>query len=508
MPLVEARSMLAMGAKADTERSFFAAHDPDADHLALSQLAEKIALEISPLVAIEPLEKKAWAGQTLHQSQTLLVDVTGSGEWFGDESQLGLQTASVLQQAGWIVRIALTSTVGSAWAIAHAGSGARSLDRYQIPLEGTGSHFWQIPPEATSEAIGRLPITSLRLPVEAAEKLQRLGIEQIAQLLELPRGGIATRLGKEVLMRIDQALGHVDQTLPVHHATTTYNAEIELEYPTAATDLLQHRIEQLIGQLASKLRRRQQGALRLSCRFDFSASSCQTLQVGLFAPTADHAHLNSLLQGVFERQPLEGPVQRIAIMAPLTGPLQMYQPSLLQDDPTHTAEESSRQLACLIDGLSSRLGRTHVLGVRTNANPLPEQAFRPFPLTGRQTAASGGRQATRRSGRSYPRTTPFVASANLPTSPLRRPLDLLSAPEPIQVLAQTPTGEPARLQTRRSAQPLQVQRIWGPERIETGWWKGPSIRRDYYRLETTTSQWLWVFRQLGSGQWYLHGWFG
>lgn len=34
----------------------------------------------------------------------------------------------------------------------------------------------------------------------------------------------------------------------------------------------------------------------------------------------------------------------------------------------------------------------------------------------------------------------------------------------------------------------------GPERIETGWWRGPRIRRDYFRVETTESLRFWLFR--------------
>lgn len=46
---------------------------------------------------------------------------------------------------------------------------------------------------------------------------------------------------------------------------------------------------------------------------------------------------------------------------------------------------------------------------------------------------------------------------------------------------------------------------WGPERIETGWWRGLTVCRDYWRVETETHQHLWVYRDLRSGDWFLHG---
>ena len=48
-------------------------------------------------------------------------------------------------------------------------------------------------------------------------------------------------------------------------------------------------------------------------------------------------------------------------------------------------------------------------------------------------------------------------------------------------------------------------RIWGPERIQTGWWRGQSALRDYYRVETAEGQWFWLFRQLSDRRWFLHG---
>jgi protein ImuB len=45
----------------------------------------------------------------------------------------------------------------------------------------------------------------------------------------------------------------------------------------------------------------------------------------------------------------------------------------------------------------------------------------------------------------------------------------------------------------------------GPERIESGWWSGPTHRRDYFRIILETGDWWWIYRDLRSGVWYLHG---
>jgi protein ImuB len=84
-----------------------------------------------------------------------------------------------------------------------------------------------------------------------------------------------------------------------------------------------------------------------------------------------------------------------------------------------------------------------------------------------------------------------------------RPLRLFDPPRPIEVVGIALDGPPAKFFDRREA--YRVARYFGPERIETGWWRGPSVRRDYYRVETTAGNRLWLFRQLQDQQWFLQG---
>jgi len=68
-----------------------------------------------------------------------------------------------------------------------------------------------------------------------------------------------------------------------------------------------------------------------------------------------------------------------------------------------------------------------------------------------------------------------------------------------------PDGPP--LQFQLQGRPERIAHTWGPERIETGWWRGRPIHRDYYRIQTTTGRRYWLFRDLGEGGWFLHGTF-
>jgi protein ImuB len=85
---------------------------------------------------------------------------------------------------------------------------------------------------------------------------------------------------------------------------------------------------------------------------------------------------------------------------------------------------------------------------------------------------------------------------------------LFITPEPIEVLELGPEAVPKRFRVANRV--YHVLGHWGPERIETGWWDGPQIRRDYYRIELAGGTWWWIFRQLSSKTpaiWKLHGQF-
>ena len=67
--------------------------------------------------------------------------------------------------------------------------------------------------------------------------------------------------------------------------------------------------------------------------------------------------------------------------------------------------------------------------------------------------------------------------------------------------------EPPRALEERGGVPQQngpLVMLAGPERIESGWWDGAEIKRDYFIARSTNTALLWIYREPGGG-WYLHG---
>ena len=90
---------------------------------------------------------------------------------------------------------------------------------------------------------------------------------------------------------------------------------------------------------------------------------------------------------------------------------------------------------------------------------------------------------------------------------------LLHRPEPITVMALTPDGPPARLRWRGMEQRITTSA--GPERIAHEWWHegAPSEQarrhemgnRDYFKVQDERGCWLWVYRVVETGRWFVHG---
>jgi protein ImuB len=84
-----------------------------------------------------------------------------------------------------------------------------------------------------------------------------------------------------------------------------------------------------------------------------------------------------------------------------------------------------------------------------------------------------------------------------------RPLGLMREPVVLDVMCDS-AGRVRRL--RHEGRDLAL--VSGPERIESGWWDGMDVTRDYYIAATGDGARWWIFRDgLSPQRWFLHGCF-
>ena len=80
-----------------------------------------------------------------------------------------------------------------------------------------------VPSGQEAQALAPLAIEALRLSPDICRTLRRLGFKTVGALLDKPRAPFAARFPAELLQRIDQALGRIEEPLkpivapPVYH---------------------------------------------------------------------------------------------------------------------------------------------------------------------------------------------------------------------------------------------------------------------------------------------------
>jgi protein ImuB len=165
------------------------------------------------------------------------------------------------------------------------------------------------------------------------------------------------------------------------------------------------------------------------------------------------------------------------------------------------------QLAILINRLSSRLGHEQVMHAKPRNSPVPERATHwQVATTHRTKQKLQNAKCKLKNANRQTKKKPSSAMNNLKfeicnlQSP--RPLLLYPKPQFIEVVC-VADGPPQFIWLENCRE--QIVHHVGPERIETLWWHGPTIRRDYYRIATESGSHLWIFRRLADTRWFLHG---
>jgi protein ImuB len=422
----------------------------------------------------KPIKKLAqwcqrFAPQVGVEAEALLLDVTNLAPLYGSEQRMLREIRQEMQQVGLHGRGVLASTIGAAWGIA----------RY-------GLKPWALVPDAKTRVfLAPLPVNALRLPVAISETLGRLGVERIGELLELPRDQLRSRFGPLLLTRIDQALGTISETFVSVEPPLEFVAGQTLEFSLADREAIRSVVADHLERLARSLAVHCRGALRIVCRLDCEGATPAVFEAGWFQPTADPRRLLEVVELELEQLRLAAATTAITLTVVRHAALAERQVVLFDQE---RRLGRSRPLAQLVDRLVGRLGEKRVVRCGLLPEAQPEFAYARTPLI---------------NGMPRPRKN---SSRKQSLGALDRPLHLLRRPEPLTVIASVPVGPPVRFS--RYGQQHHISGYAGPERIETGWWRGRSAWRDYYRVETTEGRRFWLFRRRQDGRWFLHGVYG
>ena len=461
-------------ARAKAENLQVRAADPAADDAALQRLA-LWATRYTPAVATFD-EKGGRDG--------LFLDVAGASHLFGGEAKLIADLAARLARFGLPARTAIAATTGAAWALARFGKPATIL--------AAG---------AESAALEPLPIEALRLSSETRRTLRRLGFRRVGALLDNPRAPFAARFERELLQRVDQALGRAPDPLTYILPPPVYHSLRYLMEPLVAQDAILAVARRLMQDIVHALVRDGVGARTLRLVLYRVDGGTQGLDIGLTRPTRSVAHVARLIELKLERngeisdETLDAGFgfESVGLAVTTAERIEPGQSELavgLDEIADAQGDEADARCAELIDGLTQRLGAGSVRRLAAVASHLPERA-EALVACDECTASS-----------------PWPVADQRP-----RPLLMFAQAEPAEVLAQVPEGPPRRFRWRGVLHA--VARAQGPERIAGEWWRsGASTQtRDYYLVEDDAGRRFWLFREglyareTATPRWFVHGLF-
>ena len=444
-------------------------HQPQRELVALQALA-RWALRFSPIVAVDPPDG-------------LLIDIAGCERLFHGEQRLLEIITTAIARLGFQNRVASASTFACAWAIA----------RFGLPDQ------LSIPSGSERKALELLPIGALRIDEATIEALREVGIDRISHLLNLPRPSLGARFGATLLRWLDQAIGQATETIDPIRPVEPLMVERIFAGPTTQLEAIELTVRELLEELSEHLQQRECGVRQLELRFDRIDVHPIRETITLSRPSRNSKHLWSLLGPKVESINLGYGVERVALTVLRWGQLPHVQMKQWRDGSDQDSEKLGRVVGEMVDTLANRLGRDRIMRIEPIETHLPERAFRYCAVMEQCLAASQRRALVERHE--------GVIHAD-------RPAVLLQRPEPITVMALTPDGPPSWLRWRGMEQRITASA--GPERIAQEWWhlapgeytggkRNEAGSRDYFKVQDERGCWLWIYRVIETGRWFVHG---
>lgn len=295
------------------------------------------------------------------------------------------------------------------------------------------------------------PLDFTELDKKTINKLERVGIRRLKQLIDVPLGDIAKRFSHQLAHYLGQLQGVLPHPVQFYHPAAEFQRYMELLYEITNTQTLIPSLRYLLKALEQFLKLRDQLAMQVIIDLHQRDSEILALNVG--SPQGEYraSAWQRLIELQLETVSLNAPVFAITLCVSKT--------HLCVPDKADLFEAKRGDLSCLqlIAILQAKLGQQAVYSPAFCNSDIPEQANQSVRVLNTQSSD-------------------WHAHA-------MRPIFLFPQPVPLA---------------------FKVFIEQGPERIQTAWWSGHLIERDYFVARNPQGQWFWIFRT-PEQHWFVHG---
>ena len=395
----------------------------------------------------------------------LLLEISTCLKLFAGIKNLCARVTAFLEACGWDIRSGLAHTAPGAWLLSFARAeihGGENVDDFV-------------------DQLNRLPLQVLYDHPKAVDTLLKTGFTTLGDIArQLQSGSVDSftrRLGREFADTLREIYGidrEFHQPGLFRPPVTTYTPEeyfcdsIQFDYPVFAVDHLRTAFETLLHRLDDFLHRRKLVCQHIQWRLSDIHQRSETIDIHSDVPQDNWQLLYDLTLIHFDNRPIPFEVDNLTLSC--LDRLPRQDDSLgLDFDGKRNPLVSNQELTVTLAKLKARVGDDGVHRVSYRDSPLPELSHAIVGMAEKCVQA-----------------LPDIHRNGL------RPSWLFTEPEPIE------TRGP-RLYWRGY-----LYLAAGPERIAGHWWQ-ETVARDYYLARRQDNVALWIYLDLRSKGWYVHG---
>jgi protein ImuB len=408
------------------------------------------------LVERETLERlAAWGGQFTHMScvdgQGIALEVEASVKLFSGHAKLASAIRRGIRDLGFHATLGIAPTALAARLFARAEANGLQV-RGCLDLT------------ALRERVAGLPLFFLDWPARTLAHLTDLGVVRMRDMLDLPMEGVARRFGPEIAICLGRLMGTIADPREPYSPPPRFRARLELPAEANGVDALLFPLRRMLVEMEGTLRGRGAGIQQLVLWLEHGRKRRTRLDLEFASPERESDFILSITREKLGRLTLPAATIALDLRADALLPFVPRESTWLPG-----AKEQAIGRDRLIQRLSARLGRERVFGIAIADDHRPDRGWKMVSDTISYEMVSD-------------------------TDRVERPTWLLNRPQ--------------RLISRNDAPSYQgdLTFIAGPERIESGWWDGAEVRRDYYVAANARGETFWIFREhRGEQGWYMHG---
>lgn len=307
-----------------------------------------------------------------------------------------------------------------------------------------------------SARLADLPLRLLHWPSGLLDALAGVGFRHLGELFAVPREAFTRRFGSEYRLVLDRLLGHASEPAEAIVPPETFRRRFELNSEVEDVERLQFPLRRLCSELQGYLRARDCGLRSVTLAVAHAGARATSIHARFVDPHREAGRIFDALRERLERDGLPLAARELVLVAE-----DFAEAVIPQSDLFDPRTGQAQAWSAAIERIRGRIGEDCVWVPRAVEDHRPECHM-----------------ATSNEAPGLARTTRRATDGNRPTFLLREPW-----PMP----------------------PPELAADAGFERIESGWWDEHDVRRDYMSLDIGGGR-AWVFRELATQQWFLHGW--